>query len=46
MRVVKEAVFNEWITAMKAGDRRKARSILEAVAKEQAGQKTAATTQH
>jgi len=41
VRVVKEAVFNDWVTAMKAGDRRKARDILEAVAKEHAGQKTA-----
>jgi cytochrome c oxidase subunit 2 len=37
VRVVKQAVFDEWIAAMKARDRSKAREILERVAREQAG---------
>jgi len=42
VRVVKESVFNEWIAAMKARDRNKARQILEAVAKEHAAGKVSA----
>jgi cytochrome c oxidase subunit 2 len=34
--VVKEAVFNEWVEAMKARDRRKAREIIDRVALEHA----------
>jgi cytochrome c oxidase subunit 2 len=41
VRVVKESVFNEWIAAMKARDRNKARQIIEAVAKEHAAGKVA-----
>jgi cytochrome c oxidase subunit 2 len=36
VRVVKEAVFNEWVEAMKARDRRKAREIIDRVALEHA----------
>jgi cytochrome c oxidase subunit 2 len=42
VRVVKESVFNEWIAAMKARDRNKARSIIEKAALEHAGVKAAA----
>lgn len=41
VRVVKEAVFNEWIAAMKARDRNKARQIIEKAALEHAAMKTA-----
>jgi len=36
VRVVKESVFNEWVEAMKARDRRRAREIIDRVAIEQA----------
>ena len=36
IRVVKDAVFNDWIGAMKARDRKKARDIIEKAALEQA----------
>ena len=42
VRVVSETVFNEWIAAMQAKDRKKAREILDKVALEQAGVKTVA----
>jgi cytochrome c oxidase subunit 2 len=42
VRVVSEAVFNEWAGAMQAKDRKKAKEILKKVALEQAGVKTAA----
>lgn len=42
VRVVNEGVFNEWIAAMQAKDRKKAREILDKVAFEQAGVKTVA----
>lgn len=42
VRVVKEQVFNDWVAAMKARDRRKAKEIIEKVALEQAGAKVAA----
>jgi cytochrome c oxidase subunit 2 len=41
VRVVKENVFNEWVEAMKARDRRRAREIIEKAALEQAGSKVA-----
>jgi len=41
VRVVKEAVFNDWVEAMKARDRRRARDIIEKAALEQAGAKVA-----
>jgi cytochrome c oxidase subunit 2 len=41
VRVVKEAVFNDWVEAMKARDRRRAREIIEKAALEQAGAKVA-----
>ena len=44
VRVVKQQVFDDWITAMKARDRRKAREIIERAAIEQAGSKFAAET--
>lgn len=37
VRVVKEEVFNEWIAALQARDRKKAREILDKVALQQAG---------
>ena len=37
VRVVKDQVFNDWIGALKARDRRKARDIIEKAAIEQAG---------
>ncbi len=42
VRVVKESVFTEWMAAMKARDRNKARDILQKAALEHAGVKTAA----
>ena len=42
VRVVSDAVFNEWAGAMQAKDRKKAREILDKVALEQAGVKTVA----
>ena len=42
VRVVKEQVFIDWMAAMKARDRNKAREILEKVALEHAGVKLAA----
>jgi cytochrome c oxidase subunit 2 len=42
VRVVSEGVFNEWLGAMQAKDRKKAREILDKVALEQAGQRTVA----
>lgn len=42
VRVVSEGVFNEWLAAMQAKDRKKAREILDKVALEQAGQRTVA----
>jgi cytochrome c oxidase subunit 2 len=36
VRVVSEAVFNEWVAAMQAKDKKKAREILDKVAIEQA----------
>jgi cytochrome c oxidase subunit 2 len=41
VRVVDQPVFDEWATAMKARDRRKAREILEKAAAEDAGAKVA-----
>jgi cytochrome c oxidase subunit II len=41
VRVVKDQVFNDWIAAMKARDRNKAREIIEKAALEHAGVKTA-----
>jgi cytochrome c oxidase subunit 2 len=41
VRVVKEAVFNDWVEAMKARDRRRARDIIEKAALEQTGAKVA-----
>jgi cytochrome c oxidase subunit II len=45
VRVVKEAVFNSWVEAMKARDRRRARDIIEKAALEQAGTKVAGEAQ-
>ena len=45
VRVVKEAVFNTWVEAMKARDRRRARDIIEKAALEQAGTKVAGEAQ-
>jgi cytochrome c oxidase subunit 2 len=42
VRVVAEGVFNEWVAAMQAKDRKKAHEILDKVALEQAGVKTVA----
>ncbi|WP_295556417.1 cytochrome c oxidase subunit II [uncultured Hyphomicrobium sp.] len=42
VRVVSDGVFNEWIGAMQAKDRKKAREILDKVALEQAGIKAVA----
>lgn len=42
VRVVSETVFSEWVAAMQAKDRKKAREILDKVALEQAGVKTVA----
>ena len=43
VRIVKDDVFSEWDAALKARDRKKAREIVERVAKEQAaGDKVAA----
>lgn len=42
VRVVPEAVFAEWVAAMQAKDKKKAREILDKVALEQAGHKTVA----
>jgi cytochrome c oxidase subunit 2 len=41
VRVVSEAVYNEWAGAMQSKDKKKAREILKKVALEQAGVKTA-----
>lgn len=41
VRVVKESVFNSWVEAMKARDRRRARDIIEKAALEQAGAQVA-----
>ncbi len=41
VRVVNESVFNEWVDAMKARDRRRAREILDKVAIEQAKKQVA-----
>ena len=41
VRVVSEAVYNEWAGAMQSKDKKKAREILKKVAIEQAGVKTA-----
>ncbi len=42
VRVVKDAVFNEWVEAVKARDRKKVQEIQERVALEHAGTKVAA----
>jgi cytochrome c oxidase subunit 2 len=42
VRVVREQVFNDWLAALKARDRKKARDIIRQAAVELAGQKTAA----
>lgn len=42
VRVVSDGVFNEWVAAIQAKDRKKAREILDKVALEQAGVKTVA----
>jgi cytochrome c oxidase subunit II len=42
VRVVKEDVFNAWADAMKAKDKKKAREIIQTVAREQAGRQLAA----
>lgn len=42
VRVVSETVFSEWVAAMQAKDRKKAREILDKVALDQAGVKTVA----
>jgi cytochrome c oxidase subunit 2 len=42
VRVVAENVFNDWVGAMQAKDKKKAREILDKVALEQAGHKTVA----
>jgi cytochrome c oxidase subunit 2 len=42
VRVVAQGVFDEWIAAMQAKDKKKAREILDKVALEQAGIKTVA----
>ena len=41
VRVVKDAVFNDWVEAMKVRDRRRARDIIEKAALEQVGAKVA-----
>lgn len=41
VRVVKEPVFNEWVEAMKARDRKRARDIIEKADRELAGAKVA-----
>jgi cytochrome c oxidase subunit II len=46
VRVVKEAVFNDWAEAMKARDRRRARDLIEKAALEQAGAKIAGQAQN
>ena len=46
VRVVSEAVFNDWAGAMKAKDKKKAREILDKVAGGQDGLKTVATAAH
>lgn len=43
VRVVSEAVFNEWAGAMKAKDKKKAKEILDKIAAEQDGTKTVAS---
>ena len=45
VRVVSDAVFNEWAGAMQAKDRKKAKEILDKVALEQASMKTAAAAE-
>jgi cytochrome c oxidase subunit II len=42
VRVVKEAVFNQWVEAMKARDRKKARDVIEKAALEQQAARVAA----
>jgi cytochrome c oxidase subunit 2 len=42
VRVVAENIFNDWAAAMKAKDKKKAKEILEKVAREQAGVKNVA----
>lgn len=46
VRVVSESVFNEWIAALQAKDRKKAKEILDKVASEQDGAKTVASAAH
>ena len=41
VRVMKDAVFNDWVEAMKVRDRRRARDIIEKAALEQVGAKVA-----
>ena len=47
VRVVKEQVFNEWVAAQKAKDKKKAREIIEkaAIEQEAAGKKLASAVQ-